>query len=149
MLYGYDSTNHRIYKGAYNSGTYSAEEIYLCGAEGHKYGTWQIDPSSGVLLKASVVKQWFGNWLVSPQDRLDSRGKYFPFGQERTKIDPPNPANDQEKFASYTRDGATGLDLGGLVWVCATDQTRRAEFEWTCTGALDQIERRIAADGLR
>ncbi len=110
VLYGYDTTNHRVYKGLYNGSTYSGEEIYFYGAEGHKYGTWQVNPSSGVLLQASVTKQWFGNRLVSPQDRLDSRGKYFPFGQERTNINPPNPANDQEKFASYTRDSATGLD---------------------------------------
>ncbi len=110
VLYGYDTTNYRVYKGLYNGSTYSGEEIYFYGAEGHKYGTWQINASSGVLLKASVTKQWFGNRLVSPQDRLDSRGKYFPFGQERTNINPPNPANDQEKFASYTRDSATGLD---------------------------------------
>ncbi len=45
-----------------------------------------------------------------PQDRLDSRGKYYPYGEERTGITPPNPPNDQEKFASYTRDSATGLD---------------------------------------
>ncbi len=81
VQYGYDSTNQRIYKGAYSGGTYSGEEIYFYGAEGHKYGTWQINPSSGVLLKASVTKQWFGNRLVSPQDRLDSRGKYFRSGR--------------------------------------------------------------------
>ena len=57
VLYGYDSTNQRTYKGAYNSSTYSGEEIYFYGAEGHKYGTWQINPSGGVLLKASVTKQ--------------------------------------------------------------------------------------------
>ena len=88
MLYGYDSTNQRTYKGAYNNSTYSADEIYFYGAEGHKYGTWQINPSSGVLLKASVTKQWFGSRLVSPQDRSDSRGKYVPYGQERTGITP-------------------------------------------------------------
>ncbi len=110
VLYGYDSTNHRVYKGAVSGTTYSAEEIYFYGAEGHKYGTWQLNASSGVLLKLSVTKQWFGNRLLSPQDRLDSRGKYYPYGEERTGVTPPNPPNDQEKFASYTRDSATGLD---------------------------------------
>lgn len=38
VLYSYDTTNHRIYKGAYNGGTYSAEEIYFYGVEGHQYG---------------------------------------------------------------------------------------------------------------
>ncbi len=110
VLYGYDTTNHRIYKGAYNSSAYTAEEFYFYGVEGHKYGTWQIDPTSGVLLKASVTKQWFGSRLVSPEDRLGSKGKYYPYGEERTNVNPPNPPNDQEKFATYTRDSTTGLD---------------------------------------
>jgi RHS repeat-associated protein len=113
FLYGYDSTNHRVYKAAYSGSAYSAEEIYFYGADGHKNGTWQINPSSGVLLKASVTKQWFGGRLVSPEDRIASRGKYFPFGQERYNPNPPNPPNDQEKFASYTRDSASGLDYAG------------------------------------
>ena len=110
VAYGYDTTNHRIYKGALSGSTYSAEEIYFYGVEGHKYGTWQLNPSSGVLLHASVTKQWFGNRLVSPEDRLGSKGKYFAFGEERTNVSPVNPPNDQEKFATYTRDSATGLD---------------------------------------
>ena len=110
VIYGYDTTNHRTYKAGLNNGTYSAEEFYFYGVEGHKYGTWKIDPSSGVLLQASVTKQWFGGRLVSPEDRLGSKGKYFAFGEERTNITPANPPNDQEKFATYTRDSATSLD---------------------------------------
>ena len=110
VIYGYDWTNHRTYKGAYSSGIYSAEELYFYGVEGHKYGTWKINASSGVLLQASVTKQWFGGRLVSPEDRLGSKGKYFAFGEERTNVTPANPPNDQEKFATYTRDSATGLD---------------------------------------
>ena len=110
VIYGYDTTNHRTYKAGYSNGTYTAEEFYFYGVEGHKYGTWKIDPSSGVLLQASVTKQWFGGRLVSPEDRLGSKGKYFAFGEERTNITPANPPNDQEKFATYTRDAATGLD---------------------------------------
>ena len=109
-IYGYDTTNHRTYKAGFNNGTYSAEEFYFYGVEGHKYGTWKIDLSSGVLLQASVTKQWFGGRLVSPEDRLGSKGKYFAFGEERINVTPTNPPNDQEKFATYTRDSATGLD---------------------------------------
>ena len=29
VLYSYDTSNHRVYKSAYNGGTYSAEEIYF------------------------------------------------------------------------------------------------------------------------
>ena len=38
-------------------------------------------------------------------DRLGSNGKYFPYGEERSNL-----PNDQVKFATYTRDSATGLD---------------------------------------
>jgi RHS repeat-associated protein len=110
VLYGYDPANRRIYKGAFSNGTYNAEEIYFYGADGLKYGTWQLNPSPGVLLQAGATKQWFGSRLLSPQDLLASRGRYFPYGQERVGTSPANPVNDQEKFASYTRDSATGLD---------------------------------------
>ena len=110
VIYGYDTTNHRTYKAGYSNGTYSSEEFYFYRVEGHKYGTWKINASSGVLLQASVTKQWFGGRLVSPEDRLGSKGKYFAFGEERTNVTPANPPNDQEKFATYTRDSATGLD---------------------------------------
>jgi RHS repeat-associated protein len=41
------------------------------------------------------------------QDRLGSQnGKFYPYGIER----PSASANDTEKFATYTRDSATGLD---------------------------------------
>ena len=48
------------------------------------------------------------NGVAFGQDRLGSntQGKYFPYGEDRgTPI-----ANDQVKFATYTRDSATGLD---------------------------------------
>ncbi len=41
------------------------------------------------------------------EDRLGSNGKYFPYGEERNY---PALPNDQVKFATYTRDSATGLD---------------------------------------
>jgi len=41
------------------------------------------------------------------QDRLGSVGKYYPYGEERNA---PQLPNDQVKFATYTRDSATGND---------------------------------------
>jgi RHS repeat-associated protein len=41
------------------------------------------------------------------QDRLGSTGKYFPYGEEHNS---PQLPNDAVKFATYTRDSATGLD---------------------------------------
>ena len=48
--------------------------------------------------------------LLKPQDRLNSIGKYFPYGEDRVNPTPANPPNGQEKFATYTRDAETGLD---------------------------------------
>jgi RHS repeat-associated protein len=57
-----------------------------------------------------LTNTWFAGQLLSPEDRVQSRGKYFPFGEDRTAPSPANPPNDQEKFATYTRDSATLLD---------------------------------------
>ena len=54
---------------------------------------------------------WFGGRLLAYEDRLQSVGKYFPYGEDRYNPNPPNPANDQEKFATYTRDAVSGLDF--------------------------------------
>jgi len=54
------------------------------------------------------TRTYFGSRLLGNEDRLGSRGKYFPYGEDRTS--PPSPPNDQVKFATYTRDSATGLD---------------------------------------
>jgi RHS repeat-associated protein len=112
-LFGYDSGNQRVYQGTYNTsaGTYSNEQIYFYGADGKKLGCWLLTNSgSGYTLTATATNVWFAGRLLTPEDRAQSRGKYFPFGEERTNAIPANPTNDQEKFATYTRDSATGLD---------------------------------------
>lgn len=53
---------------------------------------------------------WFAGRLLKTQDQLSSIGKYFPYGEDRTSPSPANPANGQEKFATYTRDAESGLD---------------------------------------
>src|SRR5690348_1839749 len=56
----------------------------------------------------SLARTYFGNRLLTnPQDRLGSIGKYYPYGEERNYSALPN---DQVKFATYTRDGVSGLD---------------------------------------
>ena len=65
-----------------------------------------------------AVRSYFGGRLVGQQlgsndlqpvvqDRLGSVGKYYPYGEERNS---PQLPNDQVKFATYTRDSATGND---------------------------------------
>jgi RHS repeat-associated protein len=55
------------------------------------------------------VAQQSGTNTYQPviQDRLGSVGKYYPYGEERNS---PQLPNDQVKFATYTRDSATGND---------------------------------------
>jgi RHS repeat-associated protein len=112
-FYGYDAANQRVYQGSFNvtTWTYSNEKIYFYGADGKKLGCWSLSVSgSNYTLTASQTNVWFAGRLLTPEDRLQSRGKYFPFGEDRYSPNPANPANDQEKFATYTRDAATGLD---------------------------------------
>jgi RHS repeat-associated protein len=113
IWYGYDSANQRVYQGTYNpsTATYSNEQIYFYGADGKKLGCWSLTSSgSTVTLTATTTNIWFAGRLLTPEDRLQSIGRYFPFGEDRTFTKPVNPANDQEKFATYTRDSATLLD---------------------------------------
>jgi RHS repeat-associated protein len=56
-----------------------------------------------------------GGGPVPAPDRLGSIGRYLPYGEERTGQS-GNPANGNEKFAAYTRDGVTGLDYADQRW---------------------------------
>ncbi|MGH9667423.1 MAG: RHS repeat-associated core domain-containing protein, partial [Bryobacteraceae bacterium] len=59
------------------------------------------------------TRVWFGGKLVTlngatvTPDRLGSFGTYYPYGEDRGTGNPPA---DREKFETYTRDSATGLD---------------------------------------
>jgi RHS repeat-associated protein len=124
--YGYDPSNHRIYKRAANG----AEEWTLYGARGEKLGTfgwWQqcTDPDDPtdcwweVYTKTTNI--WFGGKLLwsgtgatntSGPDFTDRLGtnrangaRFYPYGDEITST-----GNDRVKFATYTRSSFTGLD---------------------------------------
>jgi RHS repeat-associated protein len=76
-----------------------------------KIGVWQLTtPSGAPTLTVVSTNVWFAGRLFKNQDRLQSVGKYFPYGEDRYNPNPANPANDQEKFATYTRDAVSGLD---------------------------------------
>ncbi len=112
-LFGYDLSNQRVYQGIYNmsTATYSNEQIYFYGIDGKKLVVYNLQSSSGIVtLTATQTKLWFAGRLLTPEDRLQSQGKYFPYGEDRYNPNPANPANDGEKFTTYTRDAATGLD---------------------------------------
>src|SRR5271170_1987741 len=106
--YGYDGSNQRVYSKITNGGV-TTETFFFYGADGKKLGVWTI-PSLSSKFTLVSLNTWFGGRLLKPQDRLNSIGKYFPYGEDRTNPSPANPPNGQEKFATYTRDAETGLD---------------------------------------
>ena len=66
-----------------------------------------------------LVGQQLGANIYEPviQDRLGSVGKYYPYGEERNS---PQLPNDQVKFATYTRDSATGNDYADQRYYTST-----------------------------
>jgi len=116
VQYAYDSKNKRVWKGTFSGSTLTAQEAYFYGIDGQKLGTYSLVVSgSQVIATNTYLAVFFGSKLVAMtqgpalapviQDRLGSNGKYFPYGEDRSA-----PANDQVKFATYTRDSATLLD---------------------------------------
>jgi len=115
VQYAYDSRNKRVWKGTFSGSTLTAQEAYFYGVDGKKLGTYSLT-LNGSQLTATTTQTavFFGgkrvavNGVAFGQDRLGSNaaGKFFPYGEDRgTPI-----ANDQVKFATYTRDSATGND---------------------------------------
>ena len=117
VQYAYDCQNKRIWKAVFDgSGNVTGQEVYFYGIDGQKLGTYTltINGTSAPQLAdpPASVAVFFGGKRVAVNgtafvpDRLGSNGKYFPYGEDRGT---PLP-NDQVKFATYTRDSATGLD---------------------------------------
>jgi RHS repeat-associated protein len=134
--YAYDSANKRIWTGNYTcpggfcgpgyGWQFQSETVFFYGIDGNQLAAYtpQVQYSYGTpqsiyyLLGEERVyfrRKYIGNantTLMSGgtsvgQDRLGSTGKYFPYGEERNNSQLPN---DTVKFATYTRDSATGLD---------------------------------------
>ncbi len=129
VQYGYDAKNKRIWQGICStsctpSWTLSAETITIFGANGKQLASYTPNPAFnnttnqvGMTFSQQGARIYFGGKLVqyaasglTPAvitDRLGSVGKYYPYGEERNA---PQLPNDQVKFATYTRDSATGND---------------------------------------
>ena len=120
--YGYDPDNRRVYlsQWTYTGGNWvvGGEQVVYYGVGGQKMGTYALAVVGGaVQLTATGYNVYFGGKLVRKidsagvktavqPDRLGSFGKYYPFGEQRG-----TPSSDNtEKFATYYRDGDTGLD---------------------------------------
>jgi RHS repeat-associated protein len=123
VQYAYDSQNKRVWAGTLDShGNLTTQTAYFFGADGPRMGTYTVSIGAGnlyladpparlevyfagkrvAITNASGMTSWF------QQDRLGSNtaGNYYPWGEDRGTP----AANDQVKFATYTRDSATLLD---------------------------------------
>ena len=143
--YGYDAQNKRIWG---NTPTYDqisgnvsdSQRYYFYGADGKLmvqftpvYAPRSIGAAASLTWQNGPTRVYFASRMLGNEDRLGSRGKYFPYGEDRTS--PPSPPNDQVKFASYTRDSATGLDYADQRYYAAStgrfltpDPSRRGTY---------------------
>ena len=116
--YGYDASNLRMY----SRDASGNETVYFYGADGRKLATYSCsiityNSQSEIGLVQQSENVYFTGILVRAeghtvqQDRLGSVSynggtrRYYPYGVEYTATQ-----NDTEKYATYTRDGVTGLD---------------------------------------
>jgi RHS repeat-associated protein len=120
IQYASDSRNKRIWRGTLSSGNL-AQQVYFYGVDGQKLGTYTFSlgqygegnipemTNSTVLLAT-----FFGSKRIGTFDRLGTAKynpngqvqSFYPYGEDRGTVQP----NDSLKFATYTRDAATGLD---------------------------------------
>jgi RHS repeat-associated protein len=125
VRYVYDGKSKRIWQGNLTScGTdwclaYGQDSVSMFGIDGKLVGTYTpLAPWSGTSTPVTISfwglakRVYFAGKLIRQgvnqnvvEDRLGSVSKYYPYGEDRSGL-----PNDQVKFATYTRDAATGLD---------------------------------------
>ena len=134
--YAYDGMNKRTWAGNYNcpggfcgpgyGWQFQSETVFFHGIDGKRLASYtpQVQYAYGapqsVYYLLGEERVYFGSKYIGNantslmsggtsvgQDRLGSTGRYFPYGEERNN---PQLPNDIVKFATYTRDSATGLD---------------------------------------
>jgi RHS repeat-associated protein len=109
-IYSYSPDNLRVWKLRSNS----TEEIYYYDPAGRRLGVYRISTSGyGPYLDVVSTNVYFGGYLLTSSgtvvmDRLGSNvlgTRYYPYGEEYKTT-----TQDRDKFATYYRDGTTGLD---------------------------------------
>jgi RHS repeat-associated protein len=113
----------------------NAEQVIFYGLDGRKMGVYCVTSSPDgffQVITASEENVYYGGRLVAKRtgvhtafsngqvsdftmDRLHSKGdgsKFYPYGESRAGV----AGNDQEQFATYTRDAGTELDYADQRW---------------------------------
>jgi RHS repeat-associated protein len=100
--YSYGPDNLRVWKKPPSG----PEEVYFYGAQGEKLGRFSYGTGVFTTLRRSI---YIGARVVNEgQDRLESvpdHGGYYPYGEAQTAG-----FTDQDRFATYYRDGTSMLD---------------------------------------
>ncbi len=144
VQYFYDAQNKRVWQATCLPGSctpggtwiLNSATVNLFGADGKQLASYGPIPAWNNMTTNQVaitfgpvaVRSYFGGKLVGQQlgtniyepviqDRLGSVGKYYPYGEERNS---PQLPNDQVKFATYTRDSATGNDYADQRYYTST-----------------------------
>jgi RHS repeat-associated protein len=121
VQYAYDSRNKRVWRSILSGGNL-AQQVYVYGVDGQKIGTYTFtlaqygQTNTPEMTNSTVLlATFFGHKRVGTYDRLGSAKynqsnnqaqSFYPYGEDRGTVEP----NDELKFATYTRDAATGLD---------------------------------------
>src|ERR1700694_2339464 len=100
--YAYDGKSKRIGAATWDntSSYYVSETYYFYSPQGKLM--MQFTPSygsGGMTLSNGVARSYFGGRLLGGEDRLGSRGTYYPYGEYR----PSGQGADTVAFATYTR----------------------------------------------
>ena len=116
--YAYDSRNKQVWRSILSAGNLS-QQVYIYGVDGQKIGTYtftlaMLNNSPEMTNSPTLLATFFGGKRVGTFDRLGSAKynpnlqpqSFYPYGEDRGTVEP----NDSLKFATYTRDAATGLD---------------------------------------
>jgi len=116
-------------------GEAAREQLVFYSPGGQKMGGYGFNPSKSgqyVAITASEENVFYGGRLVGKRlvmvsgtgsglgsdftaDRLQSKGdgsRFYPYGESKTGV----AGDDREQFATYTRDGRSGLDYADQRW---------------------------------
>jgi RHS repeat-associated protein len=126
VAYSYGASNRRVWKD-----TASGEAYYLNGLDGENLGTYtpvlsQNPPQLGFSLASGQERDYFfGKKLFTTEDNVGSAvmalgnqpRSFYPYGEQKSG---PT-ATEQYAFATYWRDGESGLDYAMNRYYSSTD----------------------------
>jgi RHS repeat-associated protein len=147
VQYAYDSRNKRVWRSILSGGNL-AQQVYVYGVDGQKIGTYTFTlaqyggANTPEMTNSTVLlAQFFGHKRVGVFDRFGSAKynqsnnaaqSFYPYGEDRGTVEP----NDELKFATYTRDAASGLDYADQRYYASNAGRFMSPDPYRTSGAL-------------